>query len=874
MDILAGIGVASKNHMQVLEDDQLNYIFDLMTTQNQAADINAALMAQVQRRKEADAKKAAEAPKPEPKPEPAPAPAPVPAKPVEAKPAPAPVPSKPAPAPARPQSQGQQGQRQRGNQQQGQRPAGQQQQGQRGNAPAQAQSGGTANANANASASRAARPAASRQTRFEGATPLQQRQPKKVQPQPQRNNNNNAQTVIPRGSDDNTPAVSVVSEAPKAAGKQRVVDTRGASVNLERYDERMETLVPDRAQNMSQSSKQKLTKRNNNDRRSFGSKRRNEEQDKMRRLQMEIAKAKPLKVLIPDEIAVGELATRLKKTASDVIKQLMKLGVMASISQFIYYDTASLVALELGAEPQREVIVTIEDRLIDRTEDKEEQLVSRSPVVVVMGHVDHGKTSLLDAIRKTDVAAVEAGGITQHIGAYRVKLGDREITFIDTPGHAAFTEMRARGAQITDVVILIVAADDGIMPQTIEAINHAKAANVPIVVAVNKIDKPNAQPDRVLQQMTEYGLVPEAWGGDTIVCNISATQHEGIDNLLEMVLLTADMLDLKANPDRPASGTVVEARLDKGRGPVATVLVQNGTLHSGDTIIAGKSVGHVRVMTDDRGGRIDSATPSVPVEIIGLGDVPDAGDEFFAVADERMARELVQQRIDEDKEAQANSVQRVSLDSLFSYIKEGEMKELNLIVKADVRGTSEAVSASLEKLTNEEVRVKVIHSAVGAINESDVMLANASNAIIIGFNVRPSAEVTDSAKRQNVDMRLYRVIYDCIEEIEAAMKGMLAPKFRENVLGHVEVRQIFKVSGVGTIAGCYVQNGRIVRSCKIRLVRDGVVVHEGELASLKRFKDDAREVAAGYECGCSIERYNDLKVGDIIESYIMEEVTA
>ncbi len=563
---------------------------------------------------------------------------------------------------------------------------------------------------------------------------------------------------------------------------------------------------------------------------------------------------------------------RLTKTASEVIKQLMKLGVMASVSQFIDFDTASLVAMELGAEVEREVIVTIEDRLIDRTEDSEDQLVPRSPVVVVMGHVDHGKTSLLDAIRKTNVAAGEAGGITQHIGAYRVKLGDRDITFIDTPGHAAFTEMRARGAQITDVVILIVAADDGIMPQTVEAINHAKAANVPIVVAVNKIDRPNAQPDRVLQQLTEYGLVPEEWGGDTIVCKISALKGEGIDNLLEMVLLTADMLELKANPDRPASGTVIEARLDRGRGPVATVLVQNGTLHTGDTIIAGKSVGHVRVMTSDRGERIKDAPPSVPVEIIGLGDVPEAGDEFFAVADERMARELVEQRIAEDKEAQAKAVQRVSLDSLFSYIKEGEMKELNLIVKADVRGTSEAVSASLEKLTNDEVRVRVIHAAVGAINESDVMLASASNAIIIGFNVRPSAEVVDSAKRQSVDIRLYRVIYDCLEEMEAAMKGMLAPKFQENVLGHVEVRQTFKVSGVGTIAGCYVTNGKIVRSCKVRLVRDGVVIHEGELASLKRFKDDAREVAAGYECGCSIEKYNDIKVGDIIESYVMEEV--
>ena len=827
MDILAKYGTIPKNHMQILTEDELNYIFDSLTQENQTVDMNEALMAQLKR--------------PEVKPEPKKK-----VQPVEK----ATASKKPAteePRPAAPTSTAKAVQE----------PA----------APAKAEP-----VQQPAAQKPAQRQNSSRQSRFENAAPMQPRQPKRDHKKPQQRREQPAQNVIPRTPvNDDTPAVAVVSEAPKSAQKQRYVDTRGTSVNLERYDDHIDSLVPDRAQNMTQSSKQKLTKKNT-DRRSLSSKRRNEEQEKLRRLQQEVAKAKPLKVLIPDEIAVGELASRLKKTASEVIKQLMKLGVMASVSQFIDFDTASLVAMELGAEVEREVIVTIEDRLIDRTEDSEDQLVPRSPVVVVMGHVDHGKTSLLDAIRKTNVAAGEAGGITQHIGAYRVKIGDRDITFIDTPGHAAFTEMRARGAQITDVVILIVAADDGIMPQTVEAINHAKAANVPIVVAVNKIDRPNAQPDRVLQQLTEYGLVPEEWGGDTIVCKISALKGEGIDNLLEMVLLTADMLELKANPDRPASGTVIEARLDRGRGPVATVLVQNGTLHAGDTIIAGKSVGHVRVMTSDRGERIKDAPPSVPVEIIGLGDVPEAGDEFFAVADERMARELVEQRIAEDKEAQAKAVQRVSLDSLFSYIKEGEMKELNLIVKADVRGTSEAVSASLEKLTNDEVRVRVIHSAVGAINESDVMLASASNAIIIGFNVRPSAAVVDSAKRQNVDIRLYRVIYDCLEEMEAAMKGMLAPKFRENVLGHVEVRQIFKVSGVGTIAGCYVTSGKIVRACKVRLVRDGVVIHEGELASLKRFKDDAREVAAGYECGCSIEKYNDIKVGDIIESYVMEEV--
>ncbi|NLD86893.1 MAG: translation initiation factor IF-2 [Clostridiales bacterium] len=679
-------------------------------------------------------------------------------------------------------------------------------------------------------------------------------------------------TRIPQSKDD-APAITVSAEPAKAAQKGTYVDTRGTSVNLARYDERIYSLVPEKAEFTHGATKQKLTKRNTDKKpQQFSGKKRQEEQDKLKKIQQEVMKKQQLKVMIPDEIAVGELATRLKKTAAEVIKQLMKLGVLASVSQFIDFDTASLVAMELGAKVEHEVIVTIEDKLIDTTEDKEENLVTRDPVVVVMGHVDHGKTSLLDSIRRTNVAAGEAGGITQHIGAYRVKLGDREITFIDTPGHAAFTSMRARGASVTDIVILVVAADDGIMPQTVEAINHAKAADVPIVVAVNKIDKENAQPDRVLQQMTEYGLVPEDWGGDTVVCKISALKGEGIENLLEMVLLTADMLELKANPERSARGTVIEAKLDRGRGPVATVLVQNGTLNSGDVIIAGTSVGRIRVMNDDTGQRIETAGPSVPVEIVGLSEVPNAGDLFYSVDDERMARELVEQRKEEEKAEQARSVARVSLDSLFDYIKEGEVKDLNLIVKADVHGTSEAVKISLEKLSNDEVRVKVIHSGVGAISESDVMLADASNAIIIGFNVRPSSDASEIAAHQNVDIRLYRVIYDCLEEIEAAMKGMLAPKFRESVIGHVEVRQIFKASGLGTIAGCYVKTGKVTRSSKIRLVRDGIVVHEGEIASLKRFKDDAREVLAGYECGITIERYNDIKEGDEIEAYVMEEV--
>ena len=861
MDILTAYGSDVKNHMYILSDEELNYLFDKYTQQVQVEDIHEALMAQLAEKR--------------------------PEKPAEKKPAKADEPAKPEKAEAKPaesvkadakaQPKGAQGEKKPQAQQTQNKPAAKpadkkpQQQGK----PAQGQP--QQQPKTPQTQKQQPQRGESRKARFENAQPLAQRSAKKEQKNTQRPQQRQAQPIPAARDDDNTPAVTVMSEQQQhSARKQHFVDTRGTSVNLARYDERIDSLVPDRAQNMGQQqSKQKLTKKNQNDRRSFQSgrnRRGNDEQEKLRRLQQEMAKKQPLKVQIPDEIAVGELATRLKKSASDVIKQLMKLGVMASISQFIDFDTASLVALELGAQVEHEEIVTIEDRLIDRSEDTEEQLLPRDPVVVVMGHVDHGKTSLLDAIRKTNVAAGEAGGITQHIGAYRVHLGDRDITFIDTPGHAAFTEMRARGAQITDVVILIVAADDGIMPQTVEAINHAKAANVPIVVAVNKIDKENARPDRVLQQLTEYSLVPEAWGGDTICCEISATQGIGIDNLLEMVLLTADMQELRANPNRAASGRVIEARLDRGRGPIATVLVQNGTLHTGDTLIAGKAVGHVRVMTDDRGRRINSAGPSVPVEIIGLGEVPEASDEFFVVSDERMARELVEQRRTEEKEAAARAVQRVSLDSLFSHIKEGEMKELNIIVKSDVHGTSEAVSASLEKLSNEEVRVRVIHSAVGAINESDVMLASASNAIIVGFNVRPSSEVSDSAKRQNVDIRLYRVIYDCLEEMEAAMKGMLAPKFQETVLGHLEVRQIFHITGAGTVAGCYVKDGHIQRSSKVRLVREGIVIFEGDLASLKRMKDDVREVAAGYECGCAIEKYSDIKVGDVIEAYIVEEI--
>jgi translation initiation factor IF-2 len=659
---------------------------------------------------------------------------------------------------------------------------------------------------------------------------------------------------------------------PKKVPEKRVIDTSGATINLSKYDEHIDSLVPERAENMKR-GKEKFSKKNQSRGQSMatGAKRRQEERDRMQKLQLEIAKKAPVKVQIPDEIAVGELASRMKKTGAEVVRQLIKLGVMASVSDVIDYDTAALVAMELGCKVEREIVVTIEEQLIDDHEDTDDELQPRAPVVVVMGHVDHGKTSLLDRIRKANVASGEAGGITQHIGAYRVFVKDSPITFLDTPGHEAFTAMRARGAMVTDIAILIVAADDGIMPQTVESINHAKAAGIPVIVAINKIDVPGANPEKIKQQLTEYEMVPEEWGGDTIVCPISAKTGEGIENLLEMVVLTAEMQELRANPNRAAKGTVIEARLDKGRGPVMTVLVQNGTLHQGDIIIAGTAVGRVRVMTNDKGEKVSEAGPSVPVEITGMSEVPNAGDTFNSVADERMARTLVEQRKQEKKDASAQNV-KVSLEDLFSRIQQGEIKDLNIIVKADVQGSAEAIKQSLEKLSNEEVRVKVIHSAVGAISESDVMLAATSGAIIVGFNVRPDNAARDNAARSNVDIRMYRVIYDCINEIEAAMKGMLAPKYREAVIGHAEVRQVYKVSHVGTVCGCYVQDGKIQRNCSVRVVRDGIVVHEGQLASLRRFKDDVKEVASGYECGMSVEKFNDIKEGDIIEAFVMEEV--
>ena len=662
---------------------------------------------------------------------------------------------------------------------------------------------------------------------------------------------------------------------PERKRERRVVDTSAVQVNANRFAD-VDNLVSERVQNY-QGGKQRIggkkgQQQNKKDNKYKGNKSRNEEQEKLRRLQMEVARKAPVTVKIPEEITVGELASRMKKTAGEVIKLLMKNGVMAAINQTIDYDTAEYVATEMGCKVEKEVTVTIEERIIDDHQDTAEELQTRAPVVVVMGHVDHGKTSLLDAIRKTSVTAGEAGGITQHIGAYTVDVNGNMVTFLDTPGHAAFTSMRARGAMCTDIAILVVAADDGIMPQTVESINHAKAAGVPIIVAINKMDKPTANPDKIKEQLTKYDLIPEEWGGDTVICPISAKTGMGLDDLLEMVIVSAEVLELKANPNRRGKGTVIEARLDKSRGPIATLLVQNGTLNQGDIIIAGTAVGRVRVMTNDKGRTVKTAGPSVPVEITGLAEVPTPGDEFNVVTDERMARELVEQRKQAQKDAQAKLMQKVTLDNLFARMQECEMKELPLIVKADVQGSAEAVKASLEKLTNEEVRVRVIHTGVGAINESDILLASTAGAIIVGFNVRPDAAAQASGQRANVDMRFYRVIYDAIDEIEAAMKGMLAPKFEEAIIGHAEVRMTYKVSAIGTIAGCMVKDGKVTRDSQVRVLRDNIVIHEGEIGSLQRFKDAVKEVTAGYECGMSVVKFNDIKEGDVFECFVMQEI--
>ncbi len=658
---------------------------------------------------------------------------------------------------------------------------------------------------------------------------------------------------------------------PKAPTR-RVVDTRSSNVNIDRYNEKYDRLADQKvsARQDNAVTKQKFTNRNQQRRGQQRRGKRETEAERLRRIAME-RKAKHITIEVPDEITVGEFALRLKVAAPEVIKKLMGLGVFAAINDTIDFDTAVLIADEFHAKVEKEVVVTIEERIIDDSEDDEANLVTRAPVVVVMGHVDHGKTSILDVIRHSNVTEGEAGGITQHIGAYRVKVGDRDVTFLDTPGHAAFTTMRARGAQVTDIAVLVVAADDGIMPQTVEAINHAKAAGVSIIVAINKMDKLGANPDRVKEQLTEYELVPEEWGGDTPCIPVSAHTKQGINDLLEMIILTADMMELKANPDRAAKGTVIEARLDKGMGPIATVLVQNGTLKAGDTIVAGATVGRVRSMMDDKGRRVTEAGPSVPVEITGLGDVPVGGDTFDAVSDERLARELVEQRLNDQKEEVFRAQTKVTLDNLFEQMKEGEMKELKIIVKADVQGSVEAVRQSLEKLSNDEVRVHIIHGAVGAVSESDVMLANASNAIIIGFNVRPDPVAEESAKRDGVDMRLYRIIYDCIEEIESAMKGMLAPKYREVALGRAECRETYKISNVGIVIGGHVIGGKITRNAQVRVVRDGIIVADDRVASLRRFKDDVKEVADGYDCGITLEKFSDIKQGDVLEAYEMEE---
>ncbi|MBQ1538208.1 MAG: translation initiation factor IF-2 [Ruminococcus sp.] len=664
-------------------------------------------------------------------------------------------------------------------------------------------------------------------------------------------------------------------ESEKQSSSYHTIDTRGSYIELDKYNEKYDNMaISKQGGGKKQDAfrkKQKINQKSQQNKRGQFSRKKETEQEKLRRLELERARKQQLKVLIPDEIVVSELATRLKVTATQVIKKLMGLGVMASLNEVIDFDTASLVAEELGAKVEKEVIVTIEERLISEEEDAPESLKERCPVVVVMGHVDHGKTSILDRIRNAHIADGEAGGITQHIGAYQVYHNDRKITFLDTPGHEAFTSMRARGANITDIAVLVVAADDGIMPQSIESINHAQAAGVQLIVAINKMDKEGANPERIKQQLTEHDLVVEEWGGDVMCVPVSAKTGEGIEDLLESILLIADVQELKANPDKLAKGAVIEARLDKGKGPVATVLVQQGTLRKGDVIIAGTAVGRVRTMTNDKGRSIEKAGPSTPVEITGLAEVPGAGDQFNAVEDEKLARELVEQRKQEAKEEIFSQYTKVTLDNLFSQISEGEMKELPIIVKADVQGSVEAVKQSLEKLSNDEVRVKVIHGAVGAVSESDVMLANASNAIIVGFNVRPDPVAKESAERDGVDIRLYRIIYDAIEEIETAMKGMLAPKYREVDTARVEVRAVYKITGVGAVAGAYVQSGKIGRNDLIRVVRDGIIIADDKMSSLKRFKDDVKEVADGFECGITLEKFSDFKEGDIFEAYVMEE---
>lgn len=845
----------TKKHMTALTEDELDLVFEDFTQKHNSKDLDTYFAEASKRETVVVSEKPDVAIEPE-------KPAQKPAEKPEAKQAPqaaAPAPKAAAPAvaaaPARPAAQhNEQGRRQEQPRRQDYRPQ---------QRPAQP-----------AAQQRPAQPAAQQRPAQPNRTPAQHA-PAQQRPMQQRQQQKPQQRPLPpkqpaqKHPQQQTVRMESSSTVTRPAG--RIVDTHASHVELDRYNEKYDRLASEKVKpNDNIIKKQKLTQRSTQYRGKPRNSRKETESERLRRIALE-RKNKPITIQIPEQITVGELALRLKATAAEVIKKLMALGVFAAVNDVIDFDTASLAAMEFHAKVQKEVVVTIEERIIDDSEDKDDNLVPRAPVVVVMGHVDHGKTSLLDAIRHTSVTSTEAGGITQHIGAYQVKVGGRDVTFLDTPGHEAFTTMRARGAQVTDIAILVVAADDGIMPQTIEAIHHAKAAKVSIIVAINKMDKPGANPQLVMEQLTKYELVPEEWGGDTPCVPVSAVNKTGIKDLLETVLLVADMKELKANPDRAAKGTVIEARLDKGRGPVATMLVQNGTLHIGDILVAGTTVGRVRAMTDENGKPIESAGPSVPVEITGLDDVPTGGDVFNAVTDERLARELVEQRRNEQKEEKFNARTKVTLDNLFEQMQEGDVKELHIIVKADVQGSVEAVCQSLAKLSNEEVRVDIIHSGVGAINESDVMLAAASNAIIVGFNVRPDNVAEENAKRDGVDLRLYRVIYDCIDEIGAALKGMLAPKIREAALGKAEVRQVYRISSIGTIAGAHVTTGKVTRSAKIRVVRDGIVLAEDSVASLKRFKDDAKEVAEGYDCGIGLEKYNDIKEGDILEAFIMEE---
>lgn len=723
----------------------------------------------------------------------------------------------------------------------------------------------------------------------EQAKPAQNAQPKAAQPKPvqqeKRNDKRNDNKQAEKRSEKRVTMQELASETgikePVATEQVKVdraqvsVDTRTVDVNVDKFSARYDDLadsrnMPSKRKNAPTGKKEKFNNRNNRRGQQFG-RRRETEAERLQRIQLEKARNAQLKISIPDEITVGELATRLKQNVAKVVAKFMQMGEMHAASDVIDFDSAALIAEEFHAKVEHEVHVSIEERLFTQEEDSADQLVERPPVVVVMGHVDHGKTSILDRIRSTNVTAGEAGGITQAIGAYQVNVNGSPVTFLDTPGHEAFTAMRARGADMTDIAVLVVAADDGIMPQTIESINHAKAANVKLIVAINKMDKPTANPERVKEQLTKYEIVPEDWGGETACIPVSAATGAGIQDLLERIVLEAEVMELKANPNRRAKGAVVEARLDKGQGTIATLLVQNGTLHKGDCLIAGTAVGRVRTMRNDKGVEIESAGPSTPVEITGLTEVPTAGDIFEAVEDERLARELADKRTTEAKEKQFAAYTKVTLDNLFDQMAQNDMKELPIVVKADVQGSAEAVKQSLEKLSNEEVRVRVIHAGVGAISKSDVSLADASNAIIIGFNVRPDAVAKAEAEQAGVEMRMYRVIYDAINDVSDAMKGMLAPKVREVALGEAQVRQVYKISSVGTVSGCRVTSGKITRDAQLRLVRDGIVICEDAIASLKRFKDDAKEVAEGYECGITLQKFSDVKEGDVFECFKLEE---